>query len=125
MLLRHIPGLKKIDGVTLVSVCNRSRASSEKIAREHGIATIYDDWRELVNADDTDAVFVGTWPYLHCPATLAALAAGKARVHAGAHGDERLRGAQDAGRRAQQPALGEPRSAPRRTPWRWTAPCAG
>ena len=30
-----------------------------------------------MNADDTDAVFVGTWPYLHCPATLAALAAGK------------------------------------------------
>ena len=77
VLLRHIPGLKKIDGVTLVSVCNRSRASSEKIAREHGIETIYDDWRELVNAGDTDAVFVGTWPYLHCPATLAALAAGK------------------------------------------------
>ena len=77
VLLRHIPGLKKIDGVTLVSVCNRSRASSEKIAREHGIETIYDDWRELVNAGDTDAVFVGTWPYLHCPATLATLAAGK------------------------------------------------
>ena len=37
VLLRHIPGLKKIDGVTLASICNRSRASSEKVAREHGI----------------------------------------------------------------------------------------
>ena len=76
-LFRHIPGLKKIDGVTIVSLCNRSRASSEKVAQEHGIERIYDDWRDLVNADDTDAIFVGTWPYLHCPVTLAALEAGK------------------------------------------------
>ena len=75
--LRHIPGLQAMDGVELVSVCNRSRASSERVAQEYGISTVYEDWLELVNAPDTNAIVIGTWPYLHCRATLAALAANK------------------------------------------------
>ncbi|MCH7997131.1 MAG: Gfo/Idh/MocA family oxidoreductase, partial [Chloroflexi bacterium] len=34
---------------------------------------VYDNWLELVEADDTDAICIGTWPYLHCPVTLVAL----------------------------------------------------
>jgi predicted dehydrogenase len=73
----HIPRLKAIDGVEVVSVANRSRASGEKVAQEFNIPTVYDNWRDLVEAPDTDAIVIGTWPYLHCPVTLAALAAGK------------------------------------------------
>ena len=71
--LRHVPGFKAIEGVELVSVCNRSRESSERAAAEFGIPTVYDNWLELVEADDTDAICIGTWPYLHCPISLAAL----------------------------------------------------
>jgi predicted dehydrogenase len=74
---RHIPGLRAIEGVEIVSVCNRSRASSERAEQKLGIPTVYDSWRELVAAPDTDAIMIGTWPYLHSRATLAALAAGK------------------------------------------------
>src|SRR6266487_6990076 len=74
---RHIPGLQAIDGCAIVSVCNRSRASSQRVADQFGIPTIYDSWQELVAAPDNDAIVIGTWPYLHCRATLAALAAGK------------------------------------------------
>jgi predicted dehydrogenase len=74
---KHIPGLQAIEGVEIVSICNRSRASSERAAQEHGIPTVYDHWQALVEAPDTDAIVIGTWPYLHCPVTLAALAAGK------------------------------------------------
>ena len=74
---RHIPGFQKQAGVELVSVANRSRESGERVAKEFGIARVYDDWRELVRADDVDAVCIGTWPYMHCEITLAALAAGK------------------------------------------------
>lgn len=73
----HIPGLKKIAGVEIVSVANRSRESSQKAAREFGIAKVYNHWTELVAAPDTDAIVIGTWPYLHCPITLAALDANK------------------------------------------------
>jgi predicted dehydrogenase len=74
---RHLPGLQAIEGVEIVSVCNRSRESSERAAAEFGIPKVYGDWRELVAAPDTEALVIGTWPYLHCPVTLAALDAGK------------------------------------------------
>jgi predicted dehydrogenase len=70
---KHIPGLQAIDGVQIVSVCNRSRQSSQRVADQFAIPTIYDEWWQLVSAPDTDAIIIGTWPYLHCQATLAAL----------------------------------------------------
>ena len=75
--LRHIPGLQQIEGVEVVSVVNRSRASSERVAHEFGIPRIHENWPALVNDPAIDAVMIGTWPYLHHPVTLAALAAGK------------------------------------------------
>ncbi len=74
---RHIPGFQAIDGVQVVAVCNRSRESGERVAEEFGIPQVFDDWRALVRGEDIDAVCVGTWPYMHCPVTLEALAAGK------------------------------------------------
>jgi predicted dehydrogenase len=74
---KHIPGLQAIAGCQIVSVCNRSRDSSQRVADQFGIPTIYDSWQELVAAPDIDAIVIGTWPYLHCRVTLAALAAGK------------------------------------------------
>lgn len=75
--LLHIPNLKKIKDVKVVSVANRSRASSERAAREFDIPRVHDNWRDLVNDPGIEAVVIGTWPYMHCPITLAALAAGK------------------------------------------------
>ena len=74
---KHIPGLLAQEGVELVAVANRRRASSERVARDYGIARVCEHWRQVVEADDLDAIVIGTWPYLHCPVTLAALAAGK------------------------------------------------
>lgn len=73
----HIPRLQALPGVEIVSVSNRSRASSERVAEQFNIAQIYDNWWELVAAPDTEAIVIGTWPYMHCQATLAALAANK------------------------------------------------
>lgn len=73
----HIPGLQAIEGVEIVSVANRTRASGERVAQQFNIPTVYDNWLALVEAPDTNAIMIGTWPYLHCPVTLAALAAGK------------------------------------------------
>ena len=74
---RHIPGFQQIDGVEVTAVCNRTRASGQKAADEFGIAHVFEDWRELVTADEVDAVCVGTWPYLHCDISIATLEAGK------------------------------------------------
>ena len=74
---QHIPRLQAIAGVGIVGVCNRTLESTSRVAREFGIPTLYDNWPELVRAPDTDAIVIGTWPYLHCPVTLMALEAGK------------------------------------------------
>ena len=75
--VRHIPGLKAQEGVEIVAVCNQSKESSERVAREFGIPRTHTNWRELVQSEEVAAVVIGTWPYLHCPVTLAALDAGK------------------------------------------------
>jgi predicted dehydrogenase len=75
--LRHIPGLRALPDVEIVAVCNRRPASTLAIAKEFGIRRTYERWQELVAAPDIDAVVIGTWPYLHCPITLAALETGK------------------------------------------------
>ena len=74
---RHIPGFQALEGVDVVGVANRSRESGQRVAGEFGIARVFDDWQQLVQSPEIDAVCIGTWPYVHCPITLAALDAGK------------------------------------------------
>ncbi|RJP31363.1 MAG: gfo/Idh/MocA family oxidoreductase [Candidatus Omnitrophota bacterium] len=74
---RHIPNLQKIPGVEFISVCNRTRESSERAAKAFGIPKIHETWQELVHSDEINVVWIGTWPYLHKTVTLEALAAGK------------------------------------------------
>jgi predicted dehydrogenase len=75
--LRHIPGLRALPAVEIVAVCNRRPESTAAAAREHGIPRTFERWQDLVADPDIDAVVIGTWPYLHCPITLAALEVGK------------------------------------------------
>jgi len=74
---RHIPLLQGIDGVEIVGVVNRSESSSSTVAKRFGIPKTYGYWEQAVADRDTNTIVIGTWPYLHCPVTLAALAAGK------------------------------------------------
>ena len=74
---RHLPNLSQMPGIELVSVCNRSLESSRRVQAKWGFARTADDWRQVIEASDIDAVFIGTWPYRHCELSLAALAANK------------------------------------------------
>lgn len=74
---RHIPGLQAIEGVEIVGVCNRSRESSERVANEFNIPKTYDGWQDAIADPDTNAIVIGTWPYMHCRTTIAALEADK------------------------------------------------
>ncbi|MEX0714308.1 MAG: Gfo/Idh/MocA family oxidoreductase [Pirellulales bacterium] len=75
--LRHVPGLMACADVQIAAVCNRRPESTLAAAAEFNIPKTYDRWNDLVADPDLDAVLIGTWPYLHCPITLAALEAGK------------------------------------------------
>ena len=74
---RHLPGLAALDGVEVVVVCNRSRESSERVARDFGVSEVDTDWQRVMARDDLDIIFIGTWPYMHRELSIAALEAGK------------------------------------------------
>ncbi|HLW65611.1 MAG TPA: Gfo/Idh/MocA family oxidoreductase [Gemmataceae bacterium] len=74
---KHIPGFRAIAGVEIVAVCNRRPESTRAVVSEFGIPRTHGRWQDLVGDPNIDAVVIGTWPYLHCPITLAALQAGK------------------------------------------------
>jgi predicted dehydrogenase len=77
MRARHVPGLRALPSLEIVAVCNRRPASTAAAARELEIPRTFEQWEDLVADSEIDAVVIGTWPYLHCPITLAALEAGK------------------------------------------------
>src|SRR3954470_5741349 len=74
---KHLPGFRALPGVKIVGVCNLRRESSSRVAREFNIPRTFGSWESLVEDDGIDAIVIGTWPYLHCPITLAAFDAGK------------------------------------------------
>jgi predicted dehydrogenase len=74
---KHIPGLRALPNVEIVAVCNRRPSSTETVAKDFGIPRTFARWQELIADPQIDAVVIGTWPYLHCPITIAALQAGK------------------------------------------------
>jgi predicted dehydrogenase len=74
---RHVPGFRALADVELLGVVSSSPASTARAATELGIPRTYPRWDALVADPEVDAVVVATWPNLHAPVTLAALAAGK------------------------------------------------
>ncbi|NBD38785.1 MAG: Gfo/Idh/MocA family oxidoreductase [Verrucomicrobia bacterium] len=75
--LRHLPGFAEIEGVRNVAVANRSESSGRAVAEAFGIPKVSTDWRDVVADAEVDAICIGTWPYLHAEASIAALKAGK------------------------------------------------
>lgn len=75
--LHHAPKLQAQEGVEVVGVVNRSRASSQRFADEFEIPRVYDNWLDVLEDDEIDAVCIGTWPYMHATLTMAALEAEK------------------------------------------------
>jgi predicted dehydrogenase len=73
----HIPRLQAIEGVHVVEVANRTPASAQKVADEFQIPTVRNNWQEVIDSNEVDAIVIGTWPNLHCEATHMALQAGK------------------------------------------------
>ena len=59
---QHIPGFRRVEGVEVAAVVNRSRESSQRIADQFGIPRIFDTPEALCADPEIDAVCVGTWP---------------------------------------------------------------
>jgi myo-inositol 2-dehydrogenase/D-chiro-inositol 1-dehydrogenase len=69
----HAAILRRLDGVELVAVCDVDESRARELASG---AAAYADWRQLLERESPDAVFVCTPPMLHREMTVEALGRG-------------------------------------------------
>jgi myo-inositol 2-dehydrogenase / D-chiro-inositol 1-dehydrogenase len=69
----HAAILRRLDGVELVAVCDVDLERARNLA---GGAAVYSDWRELLDRESPDCVFVCTPPRVHRDPAVEALARG-------------------------------------------------
>ena len=74
---RMLPGFQNAANCEITTVANRRRENAEKVAAQFNIPNVMDDWRQVIESSDVDAVLIGTPPSTHLEMTLAALEAGK------------------------------------------------
>jgi myo-inositol 2-dehydrogenase/D-chiro-inositol 1-dehydrogenase len=65
---------RRIDGARLVAWADPSEADLPRLARELGVERVADHWREVVDADDVDALVVATPTDTHFEIVMAAAA---------------------------------------------------
>lgn len=74
---RMLPNFQKLDDVEVVAICNRRLESAQQVAEQFEVPEVTDNYHELLERSDVDAVLIGTQPYLHREAVLEALDVGK------------------------------------------------
>lgn len=74
---RVAPAINDLPNCDLTAIARANADKAEEFAREFGAKRWYGDWRELLNDQEIDAVYIATPVYLHAPHTVAAAEAGK------------------------------------------------
>ena len=75
--ISHFPAFHRIPGAKVTAVCDSDISKARRVASRYNVPRTTDSFEELVKMDEVDAVDVCLPNYLHAPATLAALKAGK------------------------------------------------
>ena len=75
--IKHLEGIRNIDGVEVVSLVGRERAKTQEVATKYGIGHVTTDLAESLSRDDVDAVILCTPTQLHAAQAIQCLKAGK------------------------------------------------
>ena len=75
--IKHLDGIKNIDGVEVVSLISRDIEKTKEVAAKYGIAHVTTDLAESLALKEVDAVILCTPTQMHADQTLACLKAGK------------------------------------------------
>jgi 2-hydroxy-4-carboxymuconate semialdehyde hemiacetal dehydrogenase len=75
--IKHLDGIKNIDGVEVVSLISRDLQKTREIAGKYGIGHVTTDLADALALPDVDAVILCTPTQMHAEQTLACLRAGK------------------------------------------------
>ena len=75
--LKHLDGLKKIDGVEVVSLVGRRLEPTQAIAADYGVKHACTDLAESLSIDEIDAVILCTPTQMHAAQAIQCMDAGK------------------------------------------------
>jgi 2-hydroxy-4-carboxymuconate semialdehyde hemiacetal dehydrogenase len=75
--IKHLDGLKNIDGVSITSIVSRRLEQAEEVAAKYGAPHATTELDEALARDDVDAVILCTPTQLHASQSIAAMRAGK------------------------------------------------
>jgi len=75
--IKHLDGIKNIDGVEVVSLISRDLEKTKEVAAKYGIGHVTTELSESLALPELDAVILCTPTQMHAEQTLACLKAGK------------------------------------------------
>lgn len=75
--LKHLDGIKNIDGVEVVSLISRNLDKTKEVASKYGIGHVTTDLDESLALSEVDAVILCTPTQMHAAQSIACLQAGK------------------------------------------------
>ncbi|MDO8457650.1 MAG: Gfo/Idh/MocA family oxidoreductase [Burkholderiaceae bacterium] len=75
--IKHLDGIKNIDGVEVVSLISRDLEKTKEVAAKYGIGHVTTDLNESLALKEVDAVILCTPTQMHAEQTIACLKAGK------------------------------------------------
>ncbi|MDO9599562.1 MAG: Gfo/Idh/MocA family oxidoreductase [Azoarcus sp.] len=75
--IKHLDGIRNIDGVEVVSVIGRELEKTREVAKQYGIAHVGTDLAESLALRELDAVILCTPTQMHADQSIACLKAGK------------------------------------------------
>ncbi len=75
--IKHLDGIRNIDGVEVVSLVSRDLAKTQAVADKYGIAHATTELDEALARDDVDAVILCTPTQMHSAQAIACMQAGK------------------------------------------------
>ena len=102
--IKHLDGIKNIDGVEVVSVIGRDLDKTREVARQYGIAHAGTDLADSLARPEVDAVILCTPTQMHAEQTIACLRAGK-HVQVEIPLADTLKGAEEVARLQQETGL--------------------
>ena len=75
--IKHLDGIRNIDGVEVVSLVSRELHKTREVAARYGIGHVTTDLADSLARDDVDAVILCTPTQMHAAQSIACLKAGK------------------------------------------------
>jgi 2-hydroxy-4-carboxymuconate semialdehyde hemiacetal dehydrogenase len=75
--IKHLDGIKLIDGVEVVSLIGRELGKTQEVADKYGIAHVTTDLNDSLTIKEVDAVILCTPTQMHASQSIACLKAGK------------------------------------------------